>query len=98
MASPEEQAQVLAQLRKEVNAQAQYVPKHGCPNGRQAGALDEDDGEVLFEMRFNERSVPRFPNHRALGDSHLERNEQLCLGMCIDRYVDCMNVRQFSSV
>ncbi|KAJ1463272.1 hypothetical protein M885DRAFT_504901 [Pelagophyceae sp. CCMP2097] len=23
--------------------------------------------------------------------NHLERNEQQCMAMCIDRYVDCMN-------
>lgn len=27
----------------------------------------------------------------AKGAGKLERGEQMCLGMCIDRYVDCMN-------
>ena len=27
------------------------------------------------------------------GSGQLDRNEQMCLGMCIDRYVDCMTAR-----
>mmetsp|Transcript_2380 Transcript_2380/g.7119 ORF Transcript_2380/g.7119 Transcript_2380/m.7119 type:complete len:90 (-) Transcript_2380:327-596(-) len=27
------------------------------------------------------------------GSGQLERSEQMCLGNCIDRYVDCMSVR-----
>ena len=28
------------------------------------------------------------------GSGQLDRNEQMCLANCIDRYVDCMNARR----
>ena len=44
--------------------------------------------ELMTKM--TEKCFSKCTNHK--GEGKLDRNEQMCLGMCIDRYTDCMAV------
>eukprot|EP00631_Chrysoreinhardia_giraudii_P007718 CAMPEP_0197413364 /NCGR_PEP_ID=MMETSP1170-20131217/248_1 /TAXON_ID=54406 /ORGANISM="Sarcinochrysis sp, Strain CCMP770" /LENGTH=79 /DNA_ID=CAMNT_0042939927 /DNA_START=61 /DNA_END=300 /DNA_ORIENTATION=+ len=64
-------------------------------SSEQAAAIDQLRKEVNAQAqrelltKMTEKCFAKCASSKGAG--HLERSEQLCLGQCIDRYVDCMN-------